>query len=202
MRHRPHHAADLGAVLLDHHVVQPLEPERAQRLALAARAADARALLGDLEPAHQDAPPAARARSRCGGTTSSSGRPRRLATDSGRSRERSASTVAWTMLIALSDPSDLLSTSWMPAHSRTARTGPPAMTPVPGEAGRRSTTPAAASPWIGCGIVPWMRGTLKKCFLASSTPLAIAAGTSLALPYPIPTVPSPSPTTTSAVKLK
>ena len=42
--------------------------------------------------------------------------------------------------------------------------------------------PAAASPWIGCGIAPWMRGTLKKCFFASSTPLAIAAGTSLALP--------------------
>ena len=28
----------------------------------------------------------------------------------------------------------------------------------------------------------WIRGTLKKFFLASSTPLAIAAGTSLALP--------------------
>src|SRR5215212_580880 len=51
-------------------------------------------------------------------------------------------------------------------------------------------------------MVPWMRGTLKKFFLASSTPLAMAAGTSLALPYPTPTVPSPSPTTTRAVKLK
>src|SRR6202030_147199 len=50
-------------------------------------------------------------------------------------------------------------------------------------------------------MVPWMRGTLKKCFLASSTPLAIAAGTSLALPYPTPTMPLASPTTTSAVKL-
>ena len=44
------------------------------------------------------------------------------------------------------------------------------------------TTPAAFSPWTGCGMVPWIRGTVKKCFLASSTPLAIAAGTSLALP--------------------
>ena len=70
----------------------------------------------------------------------------------------------------------------MPAHSSTARTGPPAMTPVPGDAGRSMTTPAAASPWTGCGMVPWMRGTLKNAFLASSTPLAIAAGTSLALP--------------------
>src|SRR4051812_39224975 len=50
-------------------------------------------------------------------------------------------------------------------------------------------------------MVPWIRGTLKKFFLASSTPLAMAAGTSLALPYPTPTVPSPSPTTTRAVKL-
>jgi hypothetical protein len=56
------------------------------------------------------------------------------------------------------------------------------MTPVPGLAGLSSTIPAAASPWMGWGIVPWIRGTLKKCFLASSTPLAMAAGTSLALP--------------------
>ncbi len=95
---------------------------------------------------------------------------------------RSAATVAWTMLIWLDDPSDLLRMSWMPAHSSTARTGPPAMTPVPGAAGRSMTTPAAFSPWTGCGMVPWMRGTRKKCFLASSTPLAMAAGTSLALP--------------------
>ena len=56
------------------------------------------------------------------------------------------------------------------------------MTPVPGEAGRSMTTPAAFSPWTGWEMVPWMRGTVKKCFFASSTPLAIAAGTSLALP--------------------
>ena len=90
--------------------------------------------------------------------------------------------MAWTMLIWLDEPSDLLSTSWMPAHSRTARTGPPAITPVPGAAGRSMTTPAAFSPWTGWGMVPWIRGTRKKAFLASSTPLAIAAGTSLALP--------------------
>ena len=70
----------------------------------------------------------------------------------------------------------------MPAHSSTARTGPPAMTPVPGLAGRSMTTPAAASPCTRCTIVPPMRGTRKKFFFASSTPLAIAAGTSLALP--------------------
>ena len=56
------------------------------------------------------------------------------------------------------------------------------MTPVPGEAGRSSTTPAAASPCTGCGMVEAIRGTLNMCFLASSTPLAMAAGISLALP--------------------
>ncbi len=35
----------------------------------------------------------------------------------------------------LDEPSDLHSTSWMPASSRMARAAPPAMTPVPGAAG-------------------------------------------------------------------
>ena len=47
------------------------------------------------------------------------------------------------MFRVFEDPSDLESTSWIPAHSKTARTGPPAITPVPADAGRRSTTPAA-----------------------------------------------------------
>src|SRR6187551_1353917 len=182
------HAPDLGTVLLDDHVADPLETERAQGLALVGLAADRRALLLDLELCHQDDTSAtaagcsARARSSAAGATCSTVSPRRAATASGCSSILRAATVACTMLIWFDEPSDLLSTSWMPAHSSTARTGPPAITPVPGAAGRRSTTPAAFSPWTGCGMVPWMRGTLKKCFLASSTPLAIAAGTSLALP--------------------
>ena len=116
------------------------------------------------------------------GATSSIGRPRLAAISSGRLRPFSAATVACTTLIGLEEPRDRDSTSWMPAHSSTARTGPPAMTPVPGLAGLSSTTPAASSPCTVCGMVPAMRGTWKKCFLASSTPLAIAAGTSLALP--------------------
>src|SRR5689334_7227745 len=136
------------------------------------------------------------------GATSSIGRPRLAAISSGRFRLLSAATVACTTLIGLDEPSDRDSTSWMPAHSSTARTGPPAMTPVPGLAGLSSTTPAASSPCTVCGIVLAILGTRKKCFLASSTPLAIAAGTSFALPYPTPTIPLPSPTTTRAVKLK
>src|SRR4051795_7313068 len=86
------------------------------------------------------------------GATSSRGRPRRAAISSGRTRSFSACMVAWTMLIGLEDPRLLDSTSWMPAHSRTARTGPPAMTPVPAAAGRSSTTPGAASPCPGGGV--------------------------------------------------
>src|SRR5690606_16679341 len=151
----------------------PLETERAQGLALIGLAADGGPLLLHLELGHQDdtssdtpAGTSARARSSAAGVTCSTGSPRRAATDSGCSSIFSASTVACTMLIWLDEPSDLLSTSWMPAASRTARTGPPAITPVPGAAGRRNTTPAAFSPWTGCGIVPWMRGTRKKCFFA------------------------------------
>src|SRR3954451_14218375 len=182
VRDRRDHAADLGTVLLDDDVTDALQTQRAQGLPLVLLATDRGPRLGHLEAGHQAPAPAARARSIAAGATCSSGRPRRAATASGRSRPFSAATVACTMLIALSDPSDLLRTSWMPAHSSTARTGPPAMTPVPGAAGRSRTTPADASPVIGWGMVPWMRGTLKKAFLASSTPLAIAAGTSLALP--------------------
>src|SRR6476659_9490705 len=202
------HAADLRAVLLDDDIADALETERTQGLALVGLDADGAPLLLDLELSHQEdtswetpAGTSARALSRAAGATCSTGRPRRAATASGCSSIFSASTVACTMLIWLDDPSDLLSTSWMPAHSSTARTGPPAITPVPGAAGRSITTPAAFSPCTGCGIVPWLRGTRKKPLRASSTPLAIAAGTSLALPYPTPTMPLPSPTIPRAVKL-
>src|SRR5690606_11477998 len=119
------HAADLGTIFLDDDVADPLQTQRAQGLSLVLLAADQGARLGHLEPCHQ-APAPARARSMAAGATCSSGSPRRAATDSGRSSPFSAATVACTMLIGLSEPSDLLSTSWMPAHSRTARTGPPA----------------------------------------------------------------------------
>ena len=50
VRHRVDHAADLGTVLLDDDVVEALETQRAQRLALVALAADAGTDLGDLQP--------------------------------------------------------------------------------------------------------------------------------------------------------
>src|SRR5665647_103771 len=44
-------------------------------------------------------------------------------------------------------------------------------------------------------------GTFTRFFFAASTPLAMAAVTSLALPRPQPTIPSSLPTTTIAEKL-
>src|SRR6476619_1465653 len=181
MRHRGEHAADLGPVFLDDDVADPLQPEGAEGLALVLLPADAGLDLTHLEAAHHSLT-SARALSSAAGATCSTVRPRWAAMSSGVFSICSAATVAPTMLSAFDEPSDLLSTSWMPAHSRTARTGPPAITPVPGAAGRSMTTPAALSPWTGCGMVPWIRGTRKKAFFASSMPLAIAAGTSLALP--------------------
>src|SRR5262245_43138404 len=175
-------AAHLGGVLTHRRLADLAQAERSQRLAVIPLGPDAALDLSHLELRHGRHAPWALARSMPAGATSSAGRPRRAATSAGRCNPFSAATVACTMLIALSLPRDLDSTSCTPAHSSTARTGPPAITPVPADAGRSSTTPAASSPWIGCGMVPPMRGTRKKFFFASSTPLAMAAGTSLALP--------------------
>ena len=90
----------------------------------------------------------------------------------------------------------------MPAASRTARTEPPAMTPVPCEAGFSSTLDAEKVVRTSWGIVVPTIGMRMRCFFASSTPFRIASGTSPALPSPQPTWPAPSPTTTTALKLK
>ena len=82
VRHREDHAADLGPVLLDDDVADPLQTERPQGLPLVAQATDLRTGLGHLEAPHHEVTPA-RARSRAAGATSSIGRPRRAATDSG-----------------------------------------------------------------------------------------------------------------------
>src|SRR5215218_7401860 len=52
VRHRRDHPADLGTVLLDDRVVDALEPERTQRLALVLLATDPRLDLGDLQLCH------------------------------------------------------------------------------------------------------------------------------------------------------
>src|SRR4029450_3126368 len=175
------HAANLRPILSRRGVPDPLQAQGPQRVPLVLLATNSAAHLTNLQLRHHELT-ASRAFSRAAGATSSTALPRRLATASGCSKLCNAATVAWTTLMAFGEPSDFAKTSRTPAHSSTARAEPPAMTPVPGEAGRSSTTPAAFSPCTGCGMVPWIRGTVNKCFLASPTPLAIAAGTSLALP--------------------
>ena len=66
---------------------------------------------------------------------------------------RAPSNVALTTLCGLAMPSDLVRMFWMPADSTIARTAPPAMTPVPSEAGLSSTWPAPKWPTTACGIV-------------------------------------------------
>ena len=116
------------------------------------------------------------------GTNSSAARPRRLATSSGRCSDRSPAIVARATLMWLAEPSDLHSTSWMPASSRMIRAAPPAITPVPAAAGFISTRPAPVTPITGWVIVLPARGTSNRLRLASSVPFWMASGTSLALP--------------------
>src|SRR5260370_38076728 len=116
------HAAELRQGFLDDRVVDPLEAERPEGVPVVLLRADLRTGLGDLQTGHvSQLPTPARARRRAAGATSSSGSPRRAATSSGRMRPFRAATVAWTMWIGLSEPSDFVSTSRIPAPSSTAR---------------------------------------------------------------------------------
>ncbi len=64
------------------------------------------------------------------------------------------SIAARTMLCGLVEPRLLVRMSLTPAHSSTARTAPPAMTPAPGAAGFSSTRPAPCLPTTSCGNRP------------------------------------------------
>src|SRR4029453_8648674 len=126
--------------------------------------------------------------------------PRKRASSIGSFMRRSASKVARTTLCGLVEPSTFVRTSLTPTACMTARTAPPAITPVPSEAGFTSTRPAPYSPINWCGSVLLISGTRIKFFFAASMPFLIARGTSRALPVPNPTCPPSSPTTTSAAK--
>src|SRR5881398_1146509 len=128
--------------------------------------------------------------------------PRSLATRRCVVRCCSASSVARTMLWGLVEPRLFVRMSRTPAHSSTARTGPPAITPVPVAAGFNRTQPAPWSPMISCGIVPPVSGTSIIRRRAASTGLRTASLTSLAFPVATPTRPCPSPTATSALNPK
>ncbi|CCY46376.1 ribosomal protein [Firmicutes bacterium CAG:822] len=99
------------------------------------------------------------------------------------------------------DPSDLDKISLTPASSNTDLTGPPALTPVPLEAGFNKTLLAPLLPIASCGIVlPPTIATLVTFLVAAATAFLIAVGTSAAFPEPIPTRPLRSPTTAVAAK--
>src|SRR3981189_1844666 len=111
-----------------------------------------------------------------------------------------AAKVALPTLCGMEAPSDLVSTFVIPATCITLRTGPPAMTPVPSEAGFSSTCAEPYRPKTWCGIVVPFRFSLIRFFFACSMPFLMAMGTSRALPMPNPAWPWLSPTTTSAEK--
>ena len=76
----------------------------------------------------------------------SSSLPRSFRTARGSFSPASPANVARTTLCEFADPSDFVSTFWMPQDSTTARTAPPAMMPVPSGAGLSSTWPAPNRP--------------------------------------------------------
>src|SRR5580692_2828547 len=88
----------------------------------------------------------------CGHHRSSTCLPRAVAT-SARSRNcASASNVALITLCGFGEPRLLVSTFCTPTEVMTARTAPPAITPVPSGAGFSSTCPEPNRPSTWCGI--------------------------------------------------
>src|SRR4051794_9720627 len=166
------HAAQLRRVLALHRLADPAQAERAQRVALAPVGAVGGPDLGD-DQAHtaslRSAPVWASLGPRASATTSggssdssavsasglaprprtlSTDRPRSAATSSGLRRSCRPEMVALTRLIGFCEPSDLERMSWIPASSSTARTPPPAITPVPGDAGFKNTRPDPKIPVV------------------------------------------------------
>src|SRR3954453_18037258 len=191
------HAARLRGVLDVDRVADAAQPQRAQRVELLlvravlafdlrhlhdAGASSAASVVPFDSPVGAPSSVSVAARSPPRPSTWLIDRPRSSATSSGVRRDCRPWTVAFTRLIGFCEPSDLLRMSWMPASSRTARTPPPAMTPVPSEAGLRNPLPEPNSPVTVWVIVEPCFGTRNRFFFARSTPFWIASGTSLALP--------------------
>ena len=99
-----------------------------------------------------------------------------------------ALTAALALLSGLLEPSCLAKILRTPANSSTVRTAPPAITPVPGAAGRMITLAPPPVPSIGWGMeLDLVMGISMRCFLPSATPFLTAPITSEALPTPTPT---------------
>src|SRR2546425_11757594 len=180
------HAAHRRGIDELDHLVDALQAEAAHGVALRALAA-----VDALKKPHLDL-------LHC--VISSTVLPRRAAISAGVLMAFRPSSVARTTLYGLVEPKHLASTLVMPITSNTARIGPPAMIPVPSEAGCISTFAAPWRPVTTWCRVPFFSFTLKSLRRASSIAFCTATGTSRALPLPMPMPPSPSPTTVSAAK--
>ena len=89
--------------------------------------------------------------------------------------------TALTMLWGLFDPTDLARISRIPADSITARTAPPAITPVPGDAGLRITFPAPFQmlAFLALSVIPSLKITdrgLVDVDRFELVPIAVDAG--------------------------
>src|SRR4051794_40648323 len=161
------HAAQRLGVRPLHRLTDAAQAERAQRVALTAVGAVGGLDLGDDEGAHAGATSSAGASASAGASsaddsattggwageddnprTLSTDRPRSAAISSGLRRSWRPAIVALTRLMGFWEPSDFERMSWIPASSSTARTPPPAMTPVPGDAGFRKTRPEPKMPVV------------------------------------------------------
>ena len=69
-----------------------------------------------------------------------------------------ASKVAFTTLWGFDEPWDFDRTSCIPTDSKTVLTAPPAITPVPSDAGLINTFAPPYLPFCSCGIVPFSIG--------------------------------------------
>src|ERR1700674_3882992 len=126
--------------------------------------------------------------------------PRLAATSEGRVISSNPFNVARTTLYGLVEPWHFASTLVTPITSNTARIGPPAIIPVPSEAGCMKTLAAPCRPMTVWCKLPFFNDTLTILRRAWSMAFCTATGTSLALPLPMPIPPSPSPTTVRAAK--
>src|SRR5580704_15109444 len=139
MRNLLHHAAKRRRIRPHHYAIHFLKAKRPHDHLMLFRSADRAAYQFDLNrSSHLDYP------------TFSCTSPRISATSPLSRNCSSASMVAFTTLCGLCDPIDLVSTLGIPTAVITARTGPPAITPVPSGAGFSSTSPLPNRPSTVC----------------------------------------------------
>src|SRR5215469_730453 len=135
MRHLGHHSTNGRSIGALNHLVQPGETQSANDLLLSDRRTNCRAY-----PLQADLAAVLYRLLRCH-QSSSAALPRTPATNSLFFSFFSASKVALMTLCGFVVPIDLVNTFCTPAEVITARTAPPAITPVPSGAGFSSTIP-------------------------------------------------------------